>query len=46
MKILFMTGFPLSGLERQCEGLPVRAFFKKPLRLSDVKAEIEDIVDS
>ena len=46
LKIVFMTGFPAYGLESMCEGLPVRAIFKKPLMLSDIKAEIEDIAAS
>ena len=43
LSILFMTGIPPKGLEDACQGLPVRAIFKKPLRLSEVKAEIEEI---
>ena len=46
LAIVFMTGFPPKGLERICEELPVRAIFKKPLRLSEVKAEIEVISES
>lgn len=46
LKILFMTGLPVNDLEPVCDGLPVRAVFKKPLRLSVVKAAIEDIAAS
>ena len=41
LEILFMTGYPLKDLELKCDDLSVKAFFKKPLRLSEVRAVIE-----
>jgi DNA-binding response OmpR family regulator len=45
LKILFMTGHSRENLGRLCSGLAVRAVYQKPVRPSDLRAEIENMLD-
>lgn len=46
LQILFMTGHSRGNLGRACGGLPVRAVYQKPVQLSRLRTEIENISSS